>query len=100
MITSPKARDAFDLGREPESVRERYGAKDAKYIYGNDPVPTVPWPGDKFLLARRLVEAGVSVVTMRVSPWDHHGKVVRHRQHLHRNALCHCRCWTSRSTRW
>ncbi len=74
MITSPQARAAFDLGREPDKVRERYGAKDAKYIYGNDPVPTVPWPGEKFLLARRLVEAGVSVVTMRISPWDYHGK--------------------------
>jgi len=74
MITSPKARDAFDIGREPDRVREKYGPKEAKYIYGNDPTPTVPWPGDKFLLARRLVEAGVSVVTMRVSPWDYHGK--------------------------
>ena len=37
-------------------------------------MPTVHWPADKFLLARRLVEAGVSVVTMRVSPWDYHGK--------------------------
>lgn len=73
MITSPRARMAFDLSREPEKVRERYGRKGDKYIYGNDPVPSVPWPGDKFLLARRLVEAGVSVVTMRVSPWDYHG---------------------------
>jgi Protein of unknown function (DUF1501) len=55
-------------------VRERYGADGAKYIYGNDPKPTVHWPAEKFLLARRLVEAGVSVVTMRVSPWDYHGK--------------------------
>ncbi len=55
-------------------MREKYGAKEAKYIYGNDPTPTNPWPGDKFLLARRLVEAGVSVVTMRVGTWDYHGK--------------------------
>jgi hypothetical protein len=73
MITSPRAREAFDLTREPDKVRERYGSKDAKYIYGNDPRPTVPWPAEKFLLARRLVEAGVSVVTLRVSPWDYHG---------------------------
>jgi hypothetical protein len=74
MITSPRAREAFDIGREPDRVREKYGAKEAKYTYGNDPKPTNPWPGDKFLLARRLVEAGVSVVTMRVGTWDYHGK--------------------------
>jgi Protein of unknown function (DUF1501) len=74
MITSPKARMAFDLSREPDKVHERYGAKEAKYTYGNDPTPTNPWPGDKFLLARRLVEAGVSVVTLRVGTWDYHGK--------------------------
>ena len=52
MITSPKAREAFDLSREPDKVRERYGGKDDKYIYGNDPKPTVRgrprsscWPG-------------------------------------------------------
>jgi hypothetical protein len=73
IITSPRAREAFDVTREPDRVRERYGRRDAKYIYGNTPTPTVPWPADKFLLARRLVEAGVSVVTMRVSPWDYHG---------------------------
>jgi uncharacterized protein (DUF1501 family) len=74
MITSPKAREAFDINREPDKVRDRYGRKGDKYIYGNDPTPTVPWPGDKFLLARRLVEAGVSVVTMRIGTWDYHGK--------------------------
>jgi uncharacterized protein (DUF1501 family) len=74
MITSPRAREAFDLTREPDRVRERYGSKGDKYTYGNDPTPTNPWPGDKFLLARRLVEAGVSVVTMRIGTWDYHGK--------------------------
>src|SRR5262249_41735148 len=64
MITSPRARRAFDLSREPEAVRRRYGARDARYIYGNEPRATVPWPAEKFLLARRLVEAGVGVVTL------------------------------------
>jgi hypothetical protein len=73
MITSPKARDAFDLSREPDKVRQRYGTTGAKYTYGNDPKPTNPWPADKFLLARRLVEAGVSVVTLRIGTWDYHG---------------------------
>src|SRR5262249_61035713 len=40
MITSNRARDAFDVSREPEGVRARYGA------------------GTEFLQARRLVEAG------------------------------------------
>ncbi len=80
MITSPKAREAFDLSQEPARVREKYGVQDAKskakakYIYGNDPTPTVAWPAEKFLMARRLVEAGVSVVTLRVGTWDYHGK--------------------------
>jgi hypothetical protein len=74
MITSPQARNAFDLGREPDKVRERYGGKGGKYIYGNEPRATNPWPAEKFLLARRLVEAGVSVVTLRVGTWDYHGK--------------------------
>src|SRR5207245_2099021 len=74
MITSPRARDAFDLSREPEKVQEFYGGTGGKYIYGNDPTPTIPWPAEKFLLARRLVEAGVSVVTLRIGTWDYHGK--------------------------
>lgn len=75
MITSPKARDAFDLSREPEKVRARYGNKDDKYIYVGTK-PDSPWDGQKFLLARRLVEAGVPVVTLRAGLWDHHGNVV------------------------
>ena len=55
MVTSEKAREAFDLNREPAAARERYG----KY-------------SESFLLARRLVEAGVSVVTVKVGDWDTH----------------------------
>jgi hypothetical protein len=75
MITSPKARDAFDLSKEPEKVRARYGNKDDKYIYVGTK-PDSPWNGQQFLLARRLVEAGVPVVTLRAGLWDHHGNVV------------------------
>ena len=49
LVTSSKTRDAFDLTREPQSVRERYGL----HQYGQ-----------RALLARRLVESGVSFVTM------------------------------------
>jgi uncharacterized protein (DUF1501 family) len=75
IITSPKAREAFDLDREPLRVRERYGHKDDKYIYVGKKADS-PWEGQKFLLARRLVEAGVPVVTLRAGGWDHHGNVV------------------------
>jgi hypothetical protein len=75
IITSPKARQAFDLIREPDRVRDRYGKKGDKYIYVGTK-PDSPWEGDKFLLARRLVEAGVPVVTLRAGGWDHHGNVV------------------------
>jgi hypothetical protein len=49
LLTSDKARKAFDLSQEPAEVRERYGHH--------------PW-GYRALMARRLVEAGVSFVTM------------------------------------
>lgn len=75
IITSRKAREAFDLSREPDRVRQRYGNKGDKYIYVGKKADS-PWEGDKFLLARRLVEAGVPVVTLRAGQWDHHGNVV------------------------
>lgn len=59
LLTSPRAREAFDLEREPKQVRERYDLQP----YG--------W-GRKFLMARRLVEAGVSVVTLQAGSWDTH----------------------------
>ena len=73
MITSPQARDAFDLSREPESMKRRYGIPGGKYSYDTDPTKFRTWPAEKFLLARRLVEAGVSAVTLVVGNWDYHG---------------------------
>jgi hypothetical protein len=76
IISSPKVRDAFDLTGEPSSVRQRYGEKDEKFTYvGKEPDSI--WYGEKFLQARRLVEAGVPVVTMRMGLWDHHGNVIQ-----------------------
>lgn len=49
LMTSPQAREAFDLSKEPTKLRERYGMH--------------AW-GQRALLARRLVEAGSSFVTM------------------------------------
>ncbi len=70
MLTSPQARGAFQLDQEPSWLRDRYGRNEY---------------GESFLLARRLVEAGVrlvSVIWLYVSPtgvvsnvWDTHGGV-------------------------
>ncbi len=76
IIASPKARDAFDLTREPEKVRAKYGEnRYEKYIYVGTKADS-QWDAHQFLLARRLVEAGVPVVTLRAGQWDHHGNVV------------------------
>lgn len=62
LIAGPQAREAFDLTREPATLRERYG----KHFWGQSA-----------LLARRLVEAGVTFVTINlyekdVDWWDDH----------------------------
>ena len=73
MLTSPAARDAFDLDREPAKVRERYG-----FMPEFDPKdPTrcgAPNWAQRMLLARRLVEAGVRIVTVDLRWWDTHVK--------------------------
>lgn len=63
IITSTRVRDAFDLDKESKQARERYG--EGPYQHG-------PHPGRSLLLARRLIEAGVSVVTVGVHNWDTH----------------------------
>jgi hypothetical protein len=60
MVTGPRARRAFDLSREDPRLRERYGRTRV---------------GQACLLARRLVEAGVTFVTVVHGSWDHHGQV-------------------------
>jgi hypothetical protein len=57
LVTGDKARKAFDLSKEEAKVRERYGRH--------------TW-GQSTLLARRLVEAGVTFVTCHFGGWDHH----------------------------
>jgi hypothetical protein len=69
MITSPKALEAFDLSKEPDKLRRSYGASE-RFSVHNFPIT---WAPDKLLLARRLVEAGVSVVTVPLGEWDLHG---------------------------
>jgi hypothetical protein len=70
VLTSSKLIDALDLSRESPKVRERYG--DGKpYQFQYDGAPTV---NEHFLMARRLVEAGVRCVTLSYGRWDSHGK--------------------------
>src|SRR5581483_8768548 len=65
LLTNPKAKEAFDLSKEDAKTRDRYGRN--------------AW-GQQLLLCRRLVEAGVDVVTTqlsgplcgRVGNWDDH----------------------------
>lgn len=76
IISSSKVRDAFDLSKEPEHVLKRYGKRDDKFIYVGKEADSV-WDSQKFLLARRLVEAGVPIVTLRMGLWDHHGNVIQ-----------------------
>jgi hypothetical protein len=75
LVSSGRAREAFDLSREDPKLRERYGKSDDKFIYVGHEANSV-WDSQKFLLALRLAEAGVPVITLRVGLWDHHGNVV------------------------
>ena len=76
LILSSKARDAFDLTKESPDVLKRYGNRDDKFTYAGKNPDSI-WDSQKFLLARRLVEAGVPVVTLRMGLWDHHGNVIQ-----------------------
>ncbi len=70
VLTSSKLLDALDLSKEDPAVVARYG--DGKpYNYQFDGAPTC---NDHLLMARRLVEAGVRVVTLSYGRWDSHGK--------------------------
>lgn len=65
LLTNPKTKEAFDLEREDPRIRDRYGRN--------------AW-GQQLLLARRLIEAGVDILTTslngplcgRVQNWDDH----------------------------
>jgi uncharacterized protein (DUF1501 family) len=73
MITGAKARAAFDLDAEPDSVRQRYGFM-AEYKAPTPDRCGVPAWSQRFLLARRLVEHGVRLVTVDCRWWDTHVK--------------------------
>lgn len=62
MVTSGRALSAFDIEREPAEIRDRYGRNRT---------------GQEFLLARRLIESGVTFVSLRVSSWDDHNGIAK-----------------------
>ena len=70
VLTSSRFVEAMDLEREPSTLRDRYGRGSAAPAFGEDAGPH--WM-DQFLMARRLVEAGVRCVTLSFGSWDRHG---------------------------
>ena len=60
LISSEKARDAFDMSKEPDAIKDEYGRNQA---------------GMRMLLARRLVESGVRFVTLTYGGWDMHDNI-------------------------
>lgn len=60
LISSQKAKEAFDIAKENEKLRDRYGRNQA---------------GQRMIMARRLVEAGVRLVTLTYGGWDHHNNI-------------------------
>lgn len=63
MLSSSRLGQAFELHREPDGVRDRYGRTT---------------DGQSLLTARRLIEAGVPIVQVnigRVQNWDNHGDI-------------------------
>jgi hypothetical protein len=70
LLTSSRLADALDLSREDPRVVARYGTGNPKVFMDANGAPRVP---QSLLMARRLVEAGVRVVTLNYSKWDWHG---------------------------
>jgi hypothetical protein len=60
LISSDKAREAFNITGEPAKLRDEYGQNTA---------------GQRMLMARRLVEAGVRLVTLTYGGWDMHNAI-------------------------
>lgn len=57
LISSQKAREAFNINAEPANIRDAYGRNEA---------------GQRMLMARRLVQAGVRFVVLQYGGWDMH----------------------------
>lgn len=73
VLTSSRLVDALDIAKEPQAVRDRYGKGSPKHQGDGAPL----W-NEQLLMARRLVEAGVRVVTVAYGFWDTHGNNFAH----------------------
>ena len=60
LISSPEAREAFNIEAESPGVRDEYGRNEA---------------GQRMLMARRLVTAGVRFVSLTYGGWDMHNSI-------------------------
>lgn len=60
LVSSAQAREAFDLDKEPDQIRDMYGRSQA---------------GQRFLMSRRLIEAGVRCVSVVYGGWDMHAGI-------------------------
>ncbi len=60
LVNSSQAQSAFDLAKEPQPIKDMYGDNAA---------------GMRLLLARRLVQAGVRMVSVTYGGWDHHSNL-------------------------
>ena len=69
VLSSSKLVDALDVTREDPRLRAKYGIGDMKNIDDGPPCCM-----DQFLMARRLVEAGVRCVTIGFGRWDYHDR--------------------------
>jgi hypothetical protein len=71
ILTSSRLAEALDLTQEDPKLRDRYGRGAPEPAGYGDAGPLL---NDYFLSARRLIEAGVRVVTLAYGRWDWHGK--------------------------
>ena len=70
LLTSSRLAEALDISREDPKTIARYGTGNPKVFMDGNGAPRVP---QSLLMARRLIEAGVRVVTLNYSKWDFHG---------------------------
>ncbi|PQO36951.1 DUF1501 domain-containing protein [Blastopirellula marina] len=60
LVSSPEAREAFNIDAEDAKIRDEYGRNTA---------------GQRMLMARRLVQSGVRMVTLTYGGWDMHQRI-------------------------
>ena len=72
LLTSSRVREAFDITAEKTATRQSYGMHTF---------------GQSALVARRLIERGVTFVTVNCVPWDHHGSSNRYQTEEGSNLL-------------